>query len=47
MHITIFLLITVTLPEIKTKEIDFIPVEIIEEKEIIVKEKEIVIKEKK
>jgi len=47
MHITIFLLITVTLPEIKTKEIDFIPVEIIEEKEIIVKEKKIVIKEKK
>ena len=42
MHITVFLLITVTLPEIKTKEIDFISVEIIEEKEKIVKEKEVI-----
>jgi len=45
MHIVIFLLITITLPEIKTKEIDFIPIEIIEEKEKIVKEK--IVKEKK
>ncbi len=34
MHAFVFLLISITLPEIKTKEIDFIPVEIIEEKEI-------------
>tara|TARA_B100000686_G_scaffold327034_1_gene385506 strand:+ start:2401 stop:3186 length:786 start_codon:yes stop_codon:yes gene_type:complete len=40
MHAFVFLLISITLPEIKTKEIDFIPVEIVEEKEI--KEKEII-----
>lgn len=40
MHAFVFLLISITLPEIKTKEIDFIPVEIIEEEEI--KKKEIV-----
>ena len=33
MHALIFILITITLPEIKTKEIDFIPIEIIIDEE--------------
>ena len=33
LHLFIFILISITLPEIKTKELDYIPVEIIIEDE--------------
>ena len=33
LHTLIFILISITLPEIKTKEIDYIPIEIIVEEE--------------